>query len=158
MAAIRRYFEDLRPGERTRTAARTVSETEIVQFVQLAGYFEPLFIDMDYVERETVFGKRIAPGALTFAIAEGLSLTDPFLTGAGMAFLGLSSLQVPAPVFAGDTIHVEIEVIELRATRKSDRGIGRFSHTVRNQRGEIVMTYEITRMLHRRPDASAASP
>jgi acyl dehydratase len=155
MAAIRRYFEDLSAGERTETAGRTIGEAEIVMFVTLTGYFEPLFIDMEFVERETVYGRRIAPGALTYAIAEGLSLTDPFMTGAGMAFLGLAEMKLPAPVFAGDTIRVEIEVLDLRPTSKPDRGIAQFHHTVRNQKGDAVMTYDVTRMLHRRPGAAA---
>jgi acyl dehydratase len=151
MSGVRRYFEDMQVGDRARSMARTISETEIVLFVNLTGYFEPLFFDMEFVAKETVFGRRIAPGALTYSIAEGLSLTDPYMTGAGMAFLGLSDLKVPAPVFAGDTLHVEVEVLELRPTSKPDRGIGRFLHTVYNQKGDTVMTYDVTRMLHRRP-------
>src|SRR5256885_3240099 len=102
-------FEAHEIGATFRTLGRTVSETDIVTFVNLAGFTEPLFMDMEYVARESVFTKRVAPGALTFALAEGLVMQTGLIHGTGMAYLG-SDVKVVAPVLADDTIHVEIQV------------------------------------------------
>jgi acyl dehydratase len=144
-----RHFEDFAVGARYQTLARTVSDFEILQFVTLAGFTEPLFMDMEYVRRESVFGARVAPGVLTFALAEGLVLQTGLLHGTGLALLSYD-VRVLAPVRAGDTIAVEVEVVDRRETRKADRGVVTFRHRVTNQRGEAVMEATIARMIRRR--------
>ena len=141
-------FEDHQIGATYTTLARTVSETDIVNFVNLCGFIEPLFLDMEYVARESVFGRRAAPGVLTFALSEGLILQLGLIHGTGMAFLG-SEIRVVAPVLQGDTIHVEVEVADKRETRKPDRGIVTYRHRVLNQRGELVMEARVQRMIRR---------
>src|SRR5918911_5619390 len=96
-------FEQHAIGAVYRTLARTVSETDIVNFVNLCGFNEPLFMDMEFVARESVFGRRAAPGALTFALSEGLIMQTGLIHGTGMAYLG-GEIRVAAPVLAGDTI------------------------------------------------------
>jgi acyl dehydratase len=132
-----------------RTLGRTVSETDIVNFVNLCGFTEPLFMDMEYVARESVFGRRAAPGALTFALSEGLVMQTGLIHGTGMAWLG-GEIRIVAPVLAGDTIRVEIEVVEKRETKKPDRGIVTYQHRVLNQRGELVLEARVQRMIRRR--------
>ncbi|HEY3065229.1 MAG TPA: MaoC/PaaZ C-terminal domain-containing protein [Methylomirabilota bacterium] len=141
-------FERHTVGAVYQTLARTVSETDIVTFVNLCGFTEPLFMDMEYVARESVFGRRVAPGALTFALSEGLIMQTGLIHGTGMAYLG-GDIRVAAPVLAGDTIRVEIEVAEKRETRKSDRGIVTYRHRVLNQRGELVLEARVQRMIRR---------
>jgi acyl dehydratase len=141
-------FEGHAVGAVYRTRARTVSETDIVNFVNLCGFTEPLFMDMEYVARESVFGRRAAPGALTFALSEGLIIQTGLLHGTGMAWLG-GELRVVAPVLAGDTIRVEVEVTDKRETRKPDRGIVGYLHRVLNQRGELVLEARVQRMIRR---------
>lgn len=148
-------FDEYTVGSAYRTLGRTVSETDIVTFVNLCGFTEPLFMDMEYVARESVFGRRVAPGALTFALAEGLIMQTGLIHGTGMAYLG-SDIRVLAPVLAGDTIHVEIEVTDKRETKKPDRGIVSYRHRVLNQRGEIVLEAQIQRMIRRSPHAPKA--
>src|SRR5947207_7604455 len=131
-------FEGHKVGAVYRTLARTVSETDIVSFVNQCGFTEPLFIDMEYVKRESVFKRRAAPGALTFALSEGLVMQTGLIHGTGMAFLG-GELKVVAPVLEGDTIRVEVEVADKRETKKSDRGIVTYKHPVLNQRDEVVL-------------------
>ena len=80
-------------GEVYRTLARTVAETDIVNFVNQCGFTEPLFIDMEYVKRESVFKRRAAPGALTFALSEGLVMQTGLIHGTG------SSLSMYGVVF-----------------------------------------------------------
>jgi acyl dehydratase len=124
-------FEEHVVGAVYRTLARTVSETDIVTFVNLCGFNEPLFYDMEYVKRESVFGRRAAPGALTFALSEGLVMQTGLIHGTGMAWLG-GEVRVVAPVLEGDTIRVEVEVVDKRETRKPDRGIVTYRHRVVN--------------------------
>ena len=130
------------------TLARTVSETDIVNFVNQCGFTEPLFLDMEYVKRESVFGRRAAPGALTFSLSEGLVMQTGLIHGTGMAWLG-GELRIVAPVLEGDTIHVEIEVAGKRETKKADRGIVTYRHRVLNQREEVVLEATIQRMIRR---------
>jgi acyl dehydratase len=141
-------FEKHKVGDVHRTLARTVSETDIVNFVNQCGFTEPLFMDMEYVKRESVFGRRAAPGALTFSLSEGLVMQTGLIHGTGMAWLG-GELRVVAPVLEGDTIRVEIEVADKRQTRKADRGIVTYRHRVLNQRDEVVLEATIQRMIKR---------
>lgn len=103
------YFEDFSPGKIYATHRRTITETDLISFMTLCGFYEPLFVDQGYVEKETAYGRRIVPGALTMSYAEGLSILSGILHHTGMAFLGME-LAVLKPVFVGDTIGVEIEV------------------------------------------------
>jgi acyl dehydratase len=142
-------FEEHTIGAVYRTLARTVSETDIVNFVNQCGFTEPLFLDMEYVKRESIFGRRAAPGALTFALSEGMVMQTGLIHGTGMAWLG-GELRVVAPVLEGDTIRVEVEVADKRETRKPDRGIVTYRHRVLNQRDEVVLEATIQRMIRRR--------
>jgi acyl dehydratase len=141
-------FEKHRVGDVYRTLARTVSETDIVNFVNQCGFTEPLFLDMEYVKRESIFGRRAAPGALTFSLSEGLVMQTGLIHGTGMAWLG-GEVRVVAPVLEGDTIHVEVEVADKRETKKTDRGIVTYKHRVLNQRDELVLEATIQRMIKR---------
>ena len=62
------YFDDYKVGATYQTLGRTISETDIVNFVNLGGFTEPLFMDMEYVKKESLFGTRMAPGAMTFTM------------------------------------------------------------------------------------------
>jgi acyl dehydratase len=150
-------FEESRVGAVYRTLGRTVSETDIVTFVNLCGFIEPLFMDMEYVARESVFGRRAAPGALTFALAEGLIMQTGMIHGTGMAWLG-AEIRLVAPVLAGDTLHVEVEIVDKRETKKADRGIVTYQHRVLNQRGEVVLEARVQRMIRRGGHAPGSAP
>src|SRR5262245_42948184 len=142
-------FEQHEVGATFRTLGRTVSETDIVTFVNLCGFNEPLFMDMEYVARESVFKRRAAPGALTFALSEGLIMQTGLIHGTGMAYLG-GELRIVAPVLEGDTIRVEVEIVDKRDTKKTDRGIVTYRHRVLNQRDEVVLEARVQRMIKRR--------
>ncbi len=141
-------FEEHTLGAKYETLGRTVSETDIVSFVNLCGFNEALFMDMEYAARESVFKGRAAPGALTFALAEGLIIQTGLIHGTGMAFLG-GEIRVMAPVLAGDTLRVEVEVTDKRETKKPDRGIVTYRNRVLNQRGEPVLEAGVQRMIRR---------
>ncbi|HZO43519.1 MAG TPA: MaoC/PaaZ C-terminal domain-containing protein [Methylomirabilota bacterium] len=141
-------FEQHEIGATFKTLSRTVSETDIVTFVNLCGFIEPLFVDMEYVARESMFKRRAAPGALTFALSEGLIMQTGLIHGTGMAYLG-GELRLTAPVLEGDTLTVEVEVTDKRETKKTDRGIVTYRHRVLNQRGEQVLEAQVQRMIRR---------
>jgi acyl dehydratase len=148
MAGQGKTYEEHDVGATYATRARTVSETDIVTFVNLCGFIEPLFMDMEYVARESIFKRRAAPGALTFALSEGLIIQTGLVHGTGMAYLG-GEIRVVAPVLEGDTIRVEIEVVDKRETKKADRGIVTYRHRVLNQRDELVLEARVQRMIRR---------
>lgn len=148
------FFEDYNSETRLSTLARTVTETDLVNFVGLAGFYEPLFMDKEYLQRESPYkGGRLIPGALTYSLSEGLIIQTGALHGTGIAFLGLD-LKITRPVYVGDTIRVEVETIEARPSTRPDRGIVITMHHVYNQRDEEVMTCKVTRLVRRREPAA----
>ena len=138
-------WQDMALGNRYRTFGRTVTETDLVNFITCTGMLELLFTNEVYRQTESAIKGRLVPGALVFAMAEGLTIAGT-IQGTGMAFLGMD-LEIKAPTFAGDTIHVDIEVIEQRASSKPGRGLVRTRNTVVNQRGETVLVYTPMRMM-----------
>ena len=111
---------------------------------------EPVFIDAEYIREKSGFGERIAPGLLTTAFADALIAQTGVLHGSGMALLGIEGLKMKAPVKVGDTIRVEVEITEKRETKKPDRGVVTSRQIVRNQRGETVVEYTVSRFIRRR--------
>jgi acyl dehydratase len=140
------FFEDFSAGQQYTTDRRTITEADHINFTTSFGFFEPLFMDRAYVADETPYKRPIVPGALTFSVAEGLTILSGILHGTGLAFLGVD-LKVIRPVFIGETISVDIDVVDKRQTKKPDRGIVSFLHRVSNQDDEPVMEYAIKRMI-----------
>ena len=136
-------------GARYETARRTVHDADLSTFVNLCGFTEPLFMDMEFVARESVFKGRPAPGAFTFCLAEGLIIQTGLIHGTGMSYLG-SEIRIVAPVLAGDTIQVTVTITDKRETKKPDRGIVTYKHRVLNQRDETVMELTLQRMIKRK--------
>ncbi len=146
------FYEEHEVGASYTTLARTVCEADICAFVNLCGLNEPLFYDMEFVARESVFAARPVPGSMTFALSEGLVMQTGLIHGTGMSYLG-SEIRVVAPVVVNDTIRVAITVSHKRETKKADRGIVTYAHTITNQRGDVVMEATVTRMIRRRTEA-----
>ena len=105
-----RYFEDFTMGARERTAARTLTETHVIQFCMLTGDWYPLHADKEWAEKEGPFGRRIAHGFLVLSFASGLM---PLAEMAIVAFYGMDKVRFIAPTFLDDTLHVETEVVGL---------------------------------------------
>jgi acyl dehydratase len=143
-------YEEHTVGAVYRTLGRTVSEADICAFVNLCGFNEPLFMDMEYVAKESVFEGRAAPGAMTFCLSEGLIMQTGLIHGTGMSYLG-SEIRIVAPVLQGDTLKVNVTITDKRETKKLDRGIVTYRHEVTNQRGEVVLEATVKRMIKRKP-------
>lgn len=142
------HWNDVVVGDRFRTLGRTITEADITLFVGVVGMVEEMFINAEYIREHSVIGTRPVPGSLVLCVAEGL-LMQSTMQRTGMAFLE-ADIKVHRPTNAGDTIHVECEVVEARATSKSDRGLLRTSNKIVNQRGDLVLTYNPLRMVKTR--------
>ncbi len=139
------FWDDIEVGQKFRTVGRTVTEADIVNFIGCTGMLEVLFTDMEYLKEHGPMQGRVAPGALAYCFAEGL-LVQSTMQHTGLAFLNME-LDVKGPTFAGDTIHVEVEVLEIRPTSKGGRAIVRTFNEIKNQHGETVITYNPLRMM-----------
>lgn len=143
------YWNDLNVGERFRTLNRTITEADIVQFIGVTGMVETLFTDLSFAEHHGVIKGRVSPAALVYTIIEGL-LCQSTMQTTGLALLEVEK-KVLKPVFAGDTVHAEVEVTAIRPTSKGNRGIVTTQNNVVNQKGETVITYRAVRMMAGRP-------
>jgi acyl dehydratase len=146
-----RWFEDLEVGTVVRHATRrTVTETDNVLFTTMTMNPAPLHLDAEYAAG-TEFGRPLVNSMFTLALVVGLSVPELTL-GTIVAQLGLDAVAFPAPVFPGDTVRVETEVIEARASRsRPDAGLVVFEHRAHNQRDELVCRARRTGLMCRRP-------
>lgn len=139
-------FEELPVGRRFRTIGRTLTEADLVAFIGVTGMTEVLFTDLEFLARDSDIKRRVVPAAMVYAFAEGL-LIQATMQHTGFAFLNME-LDVKAPTFAGDTIHVECEVVESRrSTSRADRGLVRTANRVVKQEGTVVLTYNPLRLV-----------
>jgi 3-hydroxybutyryl-CoA dehydratase len=137
------FWDDLQAGQRFRTIRRTVTETDLVNFIGVTGMLEAIFIDTG--KHGGAIGGRPVPGALTYALIEGL-LVQTMVQGTGLALLELHQ-HIFGPVRVGDSVHGVVEVLDVRATSKGGRGVVQSRVDVYNQRDERVMTYTVSRLL-----------
>ena len=139
-------FEDLPVGRQFKTVGRTITETDIVNFISVIGMTEVLFTNIEFLKHESDIKGRLAPGSLVYCFAEGL-LVQATLQKTGYAFLEME-LSVKSPVFAGDTIHVECEVTEARLSNsRPGRGLVRTFNRIVKQDGTVVLEYNPLRMI-----------
>jgi len=144
-----RYFEDFQVGDVEVTRARTVTEADIVNFAAFSGDWYPLHVDAEYAKKSP-FGERIAHGMLVLSVATGLM---PLYEMAIVAFYGMDKVRFTAPTKIGDTIHVELEVLETQDKGELGGVIG-FKNSVKNQQGVVVTVSIMKVMLAKRPGQS----
>jgi 3-hydroxybutyryl-CoA dehydratase len=151
MSTERSILEDFKVGGKAVSLGRTVTEADIVMFAGISGDWSELHTNAEYM-KNSPFGQRIAHGMLTLSIASGMSLrmrrrppVEP------LAFLGMDNVRFTAPVFIGDTIRVESEILEARPSKsRPETGILKLKNTVKNQRDEAVATWEMALMVSTR--------
>ena len=133
------FFDELTVGQTFKHAIRrTVTESDNVWFSALTHNPAQLHLDEEYCRTETEYGQRILNSAFTLGLMVGISVGDTTL-GTAIANLGWDEVRFPAPIFHGDTIRVETEVIELRDSKsRPNAGIVTFMHRAYNQRNELV--------------------
>ena len=150
-------FEDLPVGRQFKTIGRTVTETDITNFINCTGMVEVLFTNLEFLAHESDIKQRLAPAALVYAFTEGL-LVQSTMQHTGFAFLHME-LNVENPVFAGDTIHAESEVTEARRSQsRPDRGLVRARIRVIKQDGTVALTYTPLRMIKCRESGAKSAP
>ena len=145
-----KYFEDLHVNQVIKHSnGRTVTEMDNVLFSALTMNTQPLHLNEDFASR-TEFGHRIVNGLFTLALATGLTVAD-LTEGTIVANLGYENVRHPHPMFHGDTLYVETEVLDKRESRsRPNAGIVRFHHTGRNQHGVTVLEFERTALILKR--------
>ena len=130
------YFEDFAVGLEIVTGARTITETDIVNFAGLSGDFNFIHINKE-AAKETPFGQRVAHGMLVTSIATGLAVQQGFIDGTTLAFRELT-WKFTKPVFIGDTIQVKIKTTETKPMPRLGGGLVVFDARVLNQNGDVV--------------------
>lgn len=144
------FFEEFQPGMKMGTASRTVTEHDVVAFAGLSGDFNQIHTDAEFA-KTTPFGQRVAHGVLGLSIASGLAVQTGVLGVNVMAFREISEWKFSKPVFLGDTVHVVMEVTEVKAMPRLGGGIVTLSIHLNNQAKETCMKGLWTVLVKSRP-------
>lgn len=133
------YFDELHVGQIFKhPISRTVTEADNVFFSALTHNPALLHLDEEYCRTQTEFGQRLVNSCFTLGLMVGISVGDTTL-GTAVANLGWDEVRFPKPVFHGDTLRIETEVLELRESKsRPDQGVVVYMHRAYNQRGELV--------------------
>ena len=149
------FFEEFAPGQRIVTAGRTITEHDVVAFAGLSGDFNQIHTDAEYASKSP-FGQRVAHGLCVMSIASGLAVQTGVMEGTVLAFREVNEWKFSAPVFFGDTVHVELEVIEMKAMTRFGGGAVTLTLDVINQQGKSVQKGKWVVLLLSRPKTEAA--
>jgi len=146
------YFEHFAPGQIFEHAIRrTLTETDNVLFSTMTHNPAPLHIDHEYMRSHSEFGRPLINSFFTLGLIVGISIHETTL-GTTVANLGLEEVRFPRPLFVGDTVHVETEVIAARASRsRPHNGLLTLEHRGFNQRDELIASCRRTVLMLRRP-------
>jgi acyl dehydratase len=145
------YFEEFKVGQVFKHGiTRTITEADNVWFSALTHNPAPLHLDAEYMKKSE-FGRPIVNSCLTLGFMVGISVGDTTV-GTTVANLGWDEVRFPKPLFHGDTIHVESEVLDLRESKsRPDNGIVTFAHRAYNQHGELVGECKRSALMYRKP-------
>jgi acyl dehydratase len=149
------YFEDLEPGLKIDHAIRrTVTEMDNTLYSALTYNCAPLHIDAEY-SKNSIFGQRIVNSMFLLGLVTGVTVIDTTI-GTTLGNLGFEEIKFPKPVFHGDTIHVQTEILSRRESKKrTDSGIVFFKHVAFNQRDEVVCEMKRAGLMLKRPAPAA---
>lgn len=145
------YFEEFTLGQKfAHPIRRTITEADNVWFSALTHNPAPLHLDEEYM-KDTEFGQRIVNSCLTLSFMVGISIGDTTL-GTTVANLGWDEVKFPHPLYHGDTIHIETEVLELRdSNSRPANGIVIFAHRAYNQHDKLVGECKRSALMLRKP-------
>lgn len=149
-----KWFDELEVGQIFHhPIRRTLTETDNILFTSLTHNPARLHLDADYCANETEFGRPLINSYFTLGLVVGISVGDTTL-GTAVANLATDKVRFPCPVFAGDTLHVETEVIALRESKsRPAQGVVTFEHRAFNQKDELVATLQRTGLQHKKPQS-----
>lgn len=140
LAAMRYWFEDLPVGFAYTTSSRTITEADVVGFATLTGDLNRAHVDAEFAAAAP-FGRRIAQGMLIASYMSGLNtrtIVNQLLEPSQLALMEIGC-KFLKPTFIGDTIHVDIEVVEARLTSRPDRGVLTFRRRAVTQVGDVTV-------------------
>lgn len=144
------YFEEFEVGQKFISTGRTVTESDIVSFAGLSGDFNQIHIDAEY-SKNSPAGQRVAHGLLGMAIASGLAVQTGVMEGTIIYFREINEWKFVKPIFIGDTIHVELEVLETKALPRIGGGSVVIGLAVKNQKDETSMKGTWTVLIASKP-------
>lgn len=146
-----KFYEELEVGQRFRhPLGRTVTEADNTLFSMLTMNTQPLHTNEDFAAK-TQFGQRIVNGLFTLGLVTGLTVSD-LTEGTILANLGYEHVRHPNPLFHGDTVYAESEVLEKRdSASRPETGIVRLKHWGRKPDGTVVVEFERTVMFLKKP-------
>ncbi len=149
------YFEDFTPGQVIDAEwTRTLTEADNVAFCGMTMNVARLHLDAEYM-KGTEFGRPLVNSLLTLGLMIGMTVHNT-TNGTSVANMGMTDVRFPAPVFAGDTIHVRTTVLAVRDSRsRPDAGIVTLRHEAFNQAETLVATCERAALMQRRPEIGA---
>ncbi|MEM8695893.1 MAG: MaoC family dehydratase [Pseudomonadota bacterium] len=147
-----KWFDELEVGQTfDHPIRRTITETDNVLFTTMTHNPAQLHLDEEYCKTETEFGTRIVNSCYTLSLMVGVSVGDTTL-GTAVANLGWDEVRFPKPLFHGDTVRVETEVIALRESKsRPNQGIVTFEHRAYNQHGDLVATCKRSGLQKKKP-------
>ncbi len=145
------YFDELQIGQTfIHPIRRTITEADNVWFSCMTHNPAQLHLDEEYCRTQTEYGQRLVNSAFTLGLMVGISVGDTTL-GTAIANLGWDEVRFPKPVFHGDTLRIETEVIELRESKsRPTAGIVTYMHRAYNQRDELVAHCKRSGLQHKR--------
>ncbi len=152
-----RYLEEFEVGAVYKHwPAKTVTESDDHLFCLITMNHHPLHLN-DVYAKASQQGRNVVVGPLVYSLALGMSVSD--VSGKAIANLATDDLKHPAPVFHGDTLFVESEVLEVRPSKsKPDRGVVKVHTRVHKQSGELVAEFKRAVLVPRKPNGETPSP
>jgi acyl dehydratase len=158
LGMMRYWWEDLPRGFKYVTSSRTITEADVVAFAALTADFNRAHVDAEYAAASP-FRQRVAHGMLVASFMSGLNTRTIANQLLEPSMLGLLDVQCKfmKPTFIGDTIRVEIEVIDARTTSKPERGIVTFRRTALTQNNEATVECIAQMLVLRRPTQEKTS-
>lgn len=151
-----KWFDELEVGQTfDHPIRRTITETDNVLFTTMTHNPAQLHLDEEYCRTETEFGTRIVNSCYTLSLMVGISVGDTTL-GTAVANLGWDDVRFPKPLFHGDTVRIETEVVDLRDSKsRPDQGIVTFEHRAYNQHGDLVASCKRSGLQRKKPADAA---
>lgn len=132
------YYEEFEVGLQMTTAARTITEADVVNFAGISGDFNSIHTDAAY-SSQSFYEQRVAHGLLVLSVASGLSFRTGMMEGTVIAWRDIGDWRFSQPVFIGDTVHTVLEVVELKPMPRLNGGRVDLEVKVINQDDKTVM-------------------
>ena len=150
LVIVGRYWEDFNVGEKFQTSRRTISESDVLQFCNLTWFNLSMFFDEIYAREETIYKARVVPGPFIIPLATGLFFKLGLYERTAISLLDIRNVQFYSSLKIGETMQVEVTILEKRETKDTDRGLLIPEFKVSKHDGTLIMTFEMVHLLKRK--------